>query len=56
MGSLGSVYSRSHQVIFDRIKTSFGPLYLARLDASGKETLDIQVVEKREKQKHERRV
>lgn len=43
-------------MIFDRIKTSFGPLYLAQLDAYGKETLDIQVVEKREKQKHERRV
>lgn len=40
---LGSVYSGSHQVIFDRIKMSFGPLYLAQLLLLGKEHLTFRL-------------
>lgn len=40
---LGSVYSGSHQVIFDGIKMSFGSLYLAQLGALEKKHLTFKL-------------
>lgn len=51
---LGSVYSGSHQVILDRIKNVLWFSLSRSAWCFGKEALDIQVVEKREKHKQER--